>query len=340
MADTKQLLERAGRAGPAPAFDLETVRRRRDRHARSERVRAAAVGLALVAAVVSVVAVLSPRERSHSDAVALGDALPAATEAPLVAGPGEHYYRAILIAQNCVGDTDKCGGNDVRLDATFWWSPNDDSGRIAVDDARAYGIEPGRFGPGAFPNVNGIDVSAFPLDPVELTNFLLERSAETGASPAPLVTPPPEGAAQDGRLWRAITDLLEDPHVTPAVRASLLDVAAGLQGAHVALDATDPFGRPAHVVTFGNWGGEIVERLYVDPSTHELLCWTSSAGDAELPFRYFVVQQAGVVSSVESGLSLDEGSVPGTLLSVDDVRFGDGAKMGAPEPATTVDAES
>lgn len=324
MTDTKQLLERAGRIPSAPAFDLETLRQRRDRRARSERIRAGAVGLGLVAAVVvGVIATLAPHERGRSDAVALGDALPAAREEPLVAGPGEYYHRAILIGQRCVGASEVCVGNDVGLDATYWWSPADDSGRIAVDDAHAYGIEAGRFGPGAFPNHNGIDVSAFPIEPPQLAAFLLERSAEDGASPAPIVTPPPEGAPEDGRLWRAITDLLQDPHVTPAVRAALLEVAARLQGSHVTLDATDPFGRPAEVVAFGNWGGDILEQLYVDPRSHELLCWTSSAAGADLPFYYFVVQQAGVVDSTESGLALDEGSVPGTLLSTEDLRFGE-----------------
>lgn len=319
MTDTKRLLERAGHRAPAPGFDLETLRRRRDRRAGSERIRAAIVGLALVSAVVAIVAVLPRTERGRSDEVALGAALRPATDEPLVAGPGEYYHRAVLLGQHCVDTPDPC--EDVRLDATYWWSPADDSGRIAVDDAYAYGIEAGRFGPRAFPNNNGIDVSAFPLEPSELAVFLLERGRDGGASPAPRVTPPPEGAPEDGRVWRAITDLLEDPHVTPAVRAALVNVAAAMQGTHVSLDAADPFGRPAHVVEFGNWGGEVVERLYVDPGSHELLCWTSSLAGSDVPFRYFVVQQAGVVDSTESGLSLDEGSVPGTLLSSEDLRF-------------------
>lgn len=109
--------------------------------------------------------------------------------------------------------------------------------------------------------------------------------------------------------------------MTPAVRAALLEAAAGLQGTHVTLDASDPFGRPAHVVEFGNWAGTIVERLYVDPGTHDLLGMTSSEPEAQLPFRYYVVQQPGVVKSTEAGLALDEGSVPGTLLSVEDLPF-------------------
>jgi hypothetical protein len=323
MHDAHDLLERARRRAPAPTFSLEDVRSWRDRRVRGKRLRATAVGLLLAISVFAVVATAFPRQGDRYAGLS-GETLPPAAEAPLVAQHGEYYYRAILIAQHCVDHPEVCGGNDVQLDATYWWSPADDSGRIAVDGAKEYGIQSGRFGPGAFPNDNGIDVSNFPLDPRALTAFLLQRSADEGASPAPLVTPPPDGAPEDGRLWRAITDLLEDPHVTPAVRAALVDVAAGLQGAHVTLDSTDPFGRPAHIVEFGNWGGHIVERLYVDPDSHDLLCWTSSVPRAEFPFRYYVVQQAGVVGSTEAGLSLHEGSVPGTMLSVSDLPFGPG----------------
>jgi hypothetical protein len=161
-----------------------------------------------------------------------------------------------------------------------------------VDHVHNYGIHPGTFGPTEFPNPNGIDVSIFPTETSELTRFLLDRSASDGASPAPLVTPPPDGASRDGQVWRAITDLLEDPHVTPIVRAALLDVAAGLRGARLEVDGVDPVGREADVVIFGNWGGELIERLYVDPASHDLLAltWTSEISDR--PFQYFVVERA------------------------------------------------
>jgi hypothetical protein len=206
----------------------------------------------------------------------------------------------------------------VRLDATYWWSPDDDSGRIAVDDAQAYGIEGGRFGPGTFPNHNGIDVSEYPVEPGALTEFLLERSAEDGESPAPLVTPPPEGAPRDGQLWRAITDLLADPHVTPTVRAALLDVAVGVQGTTLEPDVVDPAGRPAHAIAFGNWGGDLQERLYLDPDTHELLAQTTASQEGVI-LEIYLVQHAGLTDSTETGPEPDGGSVPLTLLSAEDL---------------------
>ncbi|MBI2237306.1 MAG: cupredoxin domain-containing protein [Actinobacteria bacterium] len=98
--------------------------------------------------------------------------------------------------------------------------------------------------------------------------------------------------------------------MTPAVRAALLDVAAGLQGSHVLTDVSDPVGRPAHEIEFGNWGGDIIERLYVDPTTHELLAWTMAAATGDQPFEYFVVQGAGVVDSTEVAPAEQDGSIP------------------------------
>ena len=330
MTDTRELLERAGRSAP-PAITTSTrFSREGSRKDRGERIRAGALGvmLAILGATFAFVALDGdgpgdPGAGVTGSTEPTGIALPPSTEQPLVAGDGQYLYRAVLYRTGCpdVG-VEVCGGNDVTLDATTWWSPGDDSGRVEVDARENYGIDEGRFEAGAFPNPNGIDVSSFPLEPGALTSFLLERSAEGGSSPAPLVTPPPEGAPTDGQLWRAVTDLLADPHVTPAVRAALLDVAAGLQGAHVTTDTVDPFGRPAHIVAFGNWGGAEIERLYVDPATHELLVWTSSLAGADLPFAYYVVQGAGVTDSIETGPTEEESSVPWTLLSAEDLAFG------------------
>jgi hypothetical protein len=322
MSDTKHLLERASRSAPDVPFGLDEFRLLRERREHRRRIGAGVVGLtlAVVAATVAFTA-LQGGQASDTDGpyASTGTTLPPATRSPLVAAPGELYYRAVLFVRaGCPGDlVDECSGSAVRLDTTSWWSPEDDSGRIAVDDAQAYGIEGGRFGAGAFPNDNGIDVSEFPLEPGALTQFLLERSAEGGASPAPLVTPPPEGAPRDGQLWRAITDLLADPHVTPTVRAALLDVAVGMQGTTLEAGVVDPAGRPAHAIAFGNWGGELEERLYVDPNTHELLAWTTSSDDAIL--EIYLVQQAGVVDSTETAPEPDAGSVPLTLLSTEDL---------------------
>lgn len=315
MRNAKDLLERAERQAPAPTFTFDDLERARTRHERRKRIGTVAFALVL-AAVAFGSAFLALRQPGGSVVGSSGPAavLPPATEAPLVAAPGQYYYRAVLLLQ----EFDAGAQGTIRLDASFWWSSSDESGRIEVDDRANYGIDEGRFEAGDFPNGNAIDVSDFPLGTAELTMFLLERSSEIGVSPAPMVTPPPEGAPNDGQLWRAITDLLQDPHVTPSVRAALLDVAASLQGSHTETDATDPFGRPAHIITFGNWGGEVPERLYVDPATHELLAWTatSNVGDG---FRVFVVQDAGAVDSTEVAAEPKGRSVPLTLLSAEDL---------------------
>ena len=321
MHDAKTLLEHAERLAPAPTFTFEDLERTGARHAKRRRIGTAVFALAL-AAIAFGSALVALRQPGSSTIGSSGPTatLPPATEAPLVAAPSEFYYRAVLFYAEGCSDViaAPCGDlSELRLDATYWWR-DDDAGRIVVDQRVNYGIDPGRFEAGGFPDPNGIDVSDFPLGRAALTRFLLERSAANGASPAPLVTPPPEGAPSDGQLWRAITDLLQDPHVSPTVRASLLDVAAGLQGARVQTELTDPFGRRAHVVTFRNWGGDATEKLYVDSVTHELLAWTafSTVDDA---FMVYVVQDAGVVASTEVAPELEERSVPLTLLSPEDL---------------------
>lgn len=321
MDSAKDLLERAGRLAPETSLrfeDLELSRARRD-----TRRRIGTVALALVLAAIAVgSAFVALREPGRNVAGLSGpaDPLPSATTPPQVAGPGEFYYRAVLLAaEGCLESGEGgCGFPGTRLDMTSWWN-TEDAGRLVVDQKEGYGVDAGRFGPGDFPNVNGIDVSEWPLQTDALTRFLLDRSAEDGASPAPLVTPPPDGASTDGQLWRAVTDLMVDPHVTPEVRAALLKVAASLQGSQVRTDVLDPAGRPAHVIEFGNWGGEVPERLYVDPFTHELLAWTQSSTANPDAFSIYLVQDAGVVASTEEAPGARERSVPLTVLSADDL---------------------
>jgi hypothetical protein len=310
--DPRELLERARRQAPVPQITLVDLHRRREQRQRIRRVEAGVLGLAL-AVVAAGTAFVGLREH-RVPGTAEGERqpsvnLPPATTPMPVAQPGEYYYRQVHLVGGCpAGQQHYCGSNDVELAATFWWAP-DGSGRIQVGRAHNYGIHAGTYGPTEFPNPNGIDVTTFPTETAQLTRFLLGRSAPDGASPAPLVSPPPNGAPRDGQMWRAITDLLEDPHVTPRVRAALLDVAAGLQGARLEVGGVDPVGREAHVVIFGNWGGELIERLYVDPASHDLLAitWTSETSDQ--PFQYFVVERAGVTGT-RSRAPTDAGSIP------------------------------
>ncbi|MGH2529005.1 MAG: hypothetical protein ACRDH0_06720 [Actinomycetota bacterium] len=321
MADLHDLLERATDHAPEPGFTFLELGRRRDRRHRAKRIEAATIGL-VVAMLVLGGTLFALRERATTrpgsggvEGTSTSINLPPATQAPLVVGSGQYDYRRVHLVGGCpAGQEHYCGGYDVELAASLWWSSEDSSGRIAADAVRNYGIDEGKFGPGEFPNPNGIDVSGFPTGTQELSDFLLARSQPDGESPAPLVTPPPNGAPQDGRMWRAITDLLEDPHVTPTVRAALLDVAAGLQGARVTTDGVDPVGRPAIVISFGNWGGELIERLFVDPVNHELLAMTTTSEISDEPFRYYVVEVAGVARSLQS--VPETSSIPAPLRDV------------------------
>jgi hypothetical protein len=309
--DPRDLLERARTQAPAPRMTLIDLHHRRERRQRIRRVEAGALGLALtvVAAGTAFVGLREHRVPGPAEGGQSSVNLPPATTALPVARPGQYYYTQVHLVGGCPsGQEHYCGGNDVELAATFWWAP-DGSGRIEADRVHNYGIHAGTFGPTEFPNPNGIDVSTFPTETAQLTRFLLDRSAPDGASPAPLLTPPPDGAPRDGQIWRAITDLLQDPHVTPRVRAALLDVAAGLQGARLELGGIDPVGRKADVVIFGNWGGELIERLYVDPASHDLLAITWTSEIADRPFQYYVVERAGVAASRSSEPTVAE-SIP------------------------------
>jgi len=318
--DPRDVLERARRQAPVPRMTLIDLHRRRERRQRIRRMQAGAVGLALavVAAGTAFVGLREHRGPGPAEGGQPSVNLPPATSPLPVAQPGEYYSSQVHLVGGCLtGQEHYCGGNDVELAATFWWAP-DGSGRIEADRVHNYGIRTGTFGPGEFPNYNGIDVSDFPTETAQLTQFLLDRSAPDGSSPAPMVTPPPDGAPRDGQMWRAITDLIQNPHVTPTVRAALLDVAAGLQGARLEVGGVDPVGRKADVVVFGNLGGELIERLYVDPASHDLLAITWTSNIADQPFEYFIVERAGVTAS-RSDQPTGAESIPAPRSPVPDV---------------------
>ena len=61
------------------------------------------------------------------------------------------------------------------------------------------------------------------------------------------------------------------------------------------------------------------ERLYVDPSTHELLAWAQASTVNPNAFWIYLVQDAGVVPSTEEAPGARERSIPLAVLSADDL---------------------
>jgi len=219
-----------------------------------------------------------------------GGGLPAPARTVSLA-PGEFSYQRIKIESTSTC-TD-CGVNQVELLAQSWWGSND-SGRIDVSKAVNYGIRGGMFAAGTFPTEG--DVSGFPTDPQALRTFLLERSAENGASPRPAITPAPGVPLEDGQLWLAIADYLGSTqylNATPELRAAMLQVLAQDPMVHVSAGGTDPLGRPASTLRFRAYDAEVT--VYVEPTTGDFMAQTQRFDDGST--GAVIVEEAGIATS-------------------------------------------
>jgi hypothetical protein len=315
LPNTRDLLERAGRSAGEPAYDLGDLAGRRDRRRRRRQAGAAVVALGLSAAV----AVLAfgfvglggrttfgstGSTRPSGDGPATS--LPAAMSAPLQAAPGEYYYARTWRrgVDSCTATQDggtSCSSSVVR--AETWWAP-DESGRIATttgDDV---------FAAGGFPH--DTITTGLPTDPEALRTAMFERSGANGASPEPQTTVSPGQDGGDASVEQSIVNLLSMPNTTPALRAALLEVLAGLPDVRVELDATDPVGRPAYRLTVTTFGGPLVHELYVDPATHELLAHVQRSQDGAA-WDEVVLIDAGVAASTEDRPATSV--VPGPVVS-------------------------
>jgi hypothetical protein len=291
MDDTKRQLERAQHLAPTPAFDLDDVRDRRSRHDRRRRVSATIVGLGITAAIVAGAVFATASNGTHGGpGPAGGGALPAPVRTVALA-PGEFSYLRIKIesTSTCAN----CGVNHVELLAESWWAL-DGSGRIDVSKAENYGIHGSIFGPGTFPAEG--DLTAFPTDPEALRTFLLERSADDGASPRPEVTPAPGVSLDDGLLWLAIQDYLGSTqylNATPELRAAMLQVLAQSPMVRVSTGATDPLGRPASALTFHAYEREVT--VFVEPTSGDFMAKTERFDDGSS--GSVIVEEAGIATS-------------------------------------------
>jgi hypothetical protein len=292
MDDTKRLLEQAQHLAPTPAFDLDDVRDRKSRHNRRRRISAAIVGLGITAAIVTGAVFAMTTAGTHRATVRPGGGggLPAPARTVTLA-PGEFSYQRIKYeATSTCAD---CGVNQVELLAQSWWA-SDNSGRIDVSKAQNYGIHDGTFAAGMFPTEG--DLSGFPTDPEALRTFLLERSAENGASPRPAVTPAPGVPLEDGQLWLAIQDYLGSTqylNATPELRAAMLQVLAQDLMVQVSTGATDPLGRPASTLRFHAYDADVT--VFVDPTSGDFMAKTERFDDRST--GSIIVEEAGIATS-------------------------------------------
>jgi hypothetical protein len=306
MDNSKSLLQHAQGLAPAPAFDLDDVRDRKSRHDRRRRMSATVVGLgvtaAIVAATVFAMSSVGASRGTVRPAAHAGEGL-RAPERTVGLAPGEFSYQRIKYesTSSCVN----CGVNHVEFLAESWWAP-DNSGRIDVLKAENYGINDGTFAAGTFPTEG--DLSAFPTDPEALRTFLLDRSAEDGASPRPLVTPAPGVSLEDGQLWLAIEDYLGSTqylNAAPELRAAMLQVLAQDPMVQVATDASDPLGRPASTLQFYAYDADVT--VFVDPITDDFMAKTERFNDGS----------AGSVIVEEAGIATSDHALPrGRLITV------------------------
>jgi hypothetical protein len=298
MPDTTHLLDRARRRAPEPRFDLEDVRRRRERRERGRRVRAGALGVAITVGLL-VAAVNAVGSLGGDPAVGTrdgGTGLPVATRPAGGLTPGEYSYQRILIYEACPTDlAPDSGCATTRLRAEAWWAL-DDSGRREALENHGYGFDDtGRFGPGEFPDEG--DLSAFPIDPDALEAFLLDRSSSDGASPRPDVTPAPGVPLEEGLVWNSVRDYLGSTqylNATPALRAAMLRVLATVPMVRVDVRQTDPSGRPAIALRFRAYDAD--HEVFVDPATGDFLAHTERYDDVDAVW-VTLVEEAGFATS-------------------------------------------
>lgn len=279
MSDMKEMLERGQRSAPAPHGGIEELRRRQER--RAIRAKVGTIALALILGLGAIGGTLlafgGSRAPTH-DAASGGDA--SAIGGPtldLSIPPGSYYYQRIS------------GRYEI------WWA-TDDSGRIVNSPS-----DDTTYGPGELQTDSG-PVSYLSTDPVELEAQLRARVEPGGASPEPYrdwtssPVPGQEGPITWG-LVRSIGELLDEPDVTPAQKAALFQVAAGLDGMHVTQDTTDPAGRPAILLSIET--EYALHEWWFDPRSEQLLALRDTQ-DGHAPGDATIVQSAGIANSTDS----------------------------------------
>ncbi|MGZ6546100.1 MAG: hypothetical protein ACXVEI_12385 [Actinomycetota bacterium] len=275
MNDLRSDLARARDLAPNPTLDLDALHRRRARVGRRKRAGALTVSLAIMIALIGGMVSLA-RGRTNAGTYGVGDGSNVAgPTVDLSLAQGQYYY--------------------LRIDGEFasWWA-TDGSGQMTD---LGYGTS-GTFAPGGFVSDSG-PVAYLSTDPTELEAQLRARVQPGGASPEPYqdwgYSPAP---AQEGPMtWglvRSIGELLTAPDVSPAQKAALFRVAAGLGGMDVTEAVTDPTGRPATRLSIETEGA--LHEWWFDAASEQLLAMrdTPQTGSAGAPM---IVEAAGVTGT-------------------------------------------
>jgi hypothetical protein len=296
--ELRDRLDGARNRAPAPRFDLDALETLRDRRATRHRVEALVVGLGIL--VVLVAGAFAWQRPDGSLARSGGDLGPLrGWSAPhQLAFPthGYRYERRIAVrietAQN--GEpASVIGVSDANMIGASWYAL-DDSGRIREQGAGIGGA--GRtYAAGDFPNDTG-DLSGLSTDPATLLDQLVQRTGPDGASPEPYddFTTGPESPLTAG-LVRAAGELLNDTNSTPALRATLALVLAGLDGASVQR-GHDPFGREAVDVSIQS--EREIHHWWFDPQTLQLLVLADGEPEGSTYF-VLVVEASGYVDDTD-----------------------------------------
>lgn len=296
MTDLREDLRRAAQRVSPPGDGFQRLLSRRIERRRNERVTAGLVALAIAVAGIGG-AILALRTTAPADRQRSVVGSSRSPDPRLELRSGDYLFvKTVIISET--------GQSEVET----WWAL-DGSGRIeSVQGDPNYGVPPSAaFGPGEFP-IWG-DLSGLSADPEVLAQQLRDRSSSGGESPQPAVTPGPGHTEESGGLWRAVDNLLFDmPNTTPDVRAALFDVAQGIAGVQMVMDAQDPVGRRALALDFTAEGME--RQIFVDPSTLQPMALVETPVGAEGGPWYTIVVSAGFVGSTEETPTAEQSFFP------------------------------
>ena len=338
MNDLRDRLGSAGRlAPPLPPDSFDRLGRRRAARARRGRVTAAAVSLAIAAVAIGGV-LLAFRPHGSPDG---SGKIRSAAGMDLSLGANQFAYeKTVTYSYGPEGDGQGWPLYVDRLSEQSWYRA-DGAGRDATVDAndfftpadrQTYVQQMGQDPPAVAPSDKTYDAGAYPIDtgdlsylstdPATLLTQLQDRSAPTGRSPEPAISPSPGQPPSDTMaVWGAIQHLLTyAPSALPALKAALFEVAEQLPGVDVVQGSTDPVGRPGTLLRLQIQGTQ--EEYWFDPTSEQLLAYRATIETDAFP-QYpkgtvdglRIVTAAGVADSTDEAARLVKSFVPAPVAA-------------------------